>query len=185
MPQVILYISLLLVHHTTQSHQEVQQIANCTEDVTLDCPAFSSKRKDFFAMTWYKGKEPIIRKRRDEIQPSNFSREAKFGVNLSLFLPNVKPTDSGKYICNIRANVGHQNKEGSVVLSVNECVIQVVEPTPNSTQSKPVAAIYDFPLTWTLAGYLAVAAVKILLSMISIQMIRIVSSRRQKRRFCS
>uniref|UniRef100_A0A087XPH8 Si:dkey-109a10.2 n=1 Tax=Poecilia formosa TaxID=48698 RepID=A0A087XPH8_POEFO len=179
MSQVILFISLLLVHHTTQTHSEEKR---CNEDATLKCPVFSTE--DFFSLTWYKGDTPIIRRRKGQTQPSNFSRDVDFGEDLSLFLPKVKPEDSGTYKCDIRANVGQRNKEGFVHLKVNdtECVTPT-EPTPtvlNLTRSNQICPVEDFPFMWTTAGYLTVAFVKVLLSLISIQTIRVVSSRRQE-----
>uniref|UniRef100_A0A3B5Q9V7 Si:dkey-109a10.2 n=1 Tax=Xiphophorus maculatus TaxID=8083 RepID=A0A3B5Q9V7_XIPMA len=182
MSQVTLFISLLLVHHTTQTHLEEKK---CNEDVTLKCPVISDK--DFFSLTWYKGDIPIIRRRKEETQPSNFSRDVSFGEDLSLFLPKVKPEDTGIYKCDIRANVGQRNKEGYVRLKVNdtECVTPT-EPTPtepmvlNLTQSNQNCPVEEFPFMWTAAGYLTVAFVKVLLSLISIQTIRVVSSRCQK-----
>ncbi|XP_054902274.1 uncharacterized protein LOC129370354 isoform X2 [Poeciliopsis prolifica] len=171
---------LLLVHHTTQRHSEEK---NCDEDALLKCPVFSGN--NFFSLTWYKGDIPIIRRRKDQTQPSNFSREVRFGEDLSLFFPKVKPADSGTYKCDIRANVGQKNKDGDVVLKVNECVTPT-EPSPtepaalNLTRSDQICQSEEFPFTWTAAGYLTVAFVKVLLSFMSIQTIRVVSSRRQR-----
>ncbi|KAK5609044.1 hypothetical protein CRENBAI_016921 [Crenichthys baileyi] len=177
---------LLLVQITTQSHPR-EVLKNCNDDVTLECPVLSSM--DFFSLTWYKDNTPIIRRRKHVTQSSNFSRDAELRENLGLFLPKVKPTDSGTYKCDIKANVGQQNKEGRVSLTVTECVTQI-EPTTmtktvNSTWSSLPLPVKDFPFTWSVTGYLSVAIAKILLSLISIQMLRILSSRRQKNRLCS
>uniref|UniRef100_A0A3P9MVV5 Si:dkey-109a10.2 n=1 Tax=Poecilia reticulata TaxID=8081 RepID=A0A3P9MVV5_POERE len=167
MSQVILFIGLLLVHHTTQTHSEEKR---CNADATLKCPVFSSK--DFFSLTWYKGDIPIIRRRKDQTQPSNFSRDVDFGENFSLFLPKVKPEDSGTYKCDIRAIVGQRNKEGYVRLRVNVCSSALPLTTPtvlNVTRSNQICPVEDFPFMWTATGYLTVAFVKVILSLISIQ----------------
>ncbi|XP_043985384.1 uncharacterized protein LOC122838640 isoform X2 [Gambusia affinis] len=168
---------LLLVHHTTQRHSEEKK---CNEDATLKCPVFSGN--DFFSLTWYKGDIPIIRRRKDQTQPSNFSRDVSFGEDLSLFLPKVKPEDSGSYKCDIRANVGQRNQEGYVDLKVDdtECVTPTEPTVLNLTQTNQNCPVEEFPFMWTATGYLTVAFVKVLLSLISIQTIRVVSSRRQK-----
>ncbi|MED6267550.1 hypothetical protein CHARACLAT_013390 [Characodon lateralis] len=186
MSQAVLFISLLLVQITTQSRPR-EVLKNCNDDVTLECPVLSSM--DFYSLTWYKDSTPIIRKRKLETQTSNFSRDAEFGENLGLFLPKVKPADSGTYKCDIKANVGQQNKEGHVSLNVTECVTQVesttMTTTVNSTWSSLPLRLKQFPLTWSATGYLSVAIAKILLSLISIQILRILSARRQKNRLCS
>ncbi|MEQ2287413.1 hypothetical protein AMECASPLE_012243 [Ameca splendens] len=186
MSQAVLFISLLWVQITAQSRPG-EVLKNCNDDVTLECPVFSSM--DFYSLTWYKDSTPIIRKRKHETQTSNFSRDAEFGENLGLFLPKVEPADSGTYKCDIKANVGQQNKEGHVSLTVTECVTQI-EPTTmattvNSTWSSQTLRLEEFPFTWSVTGYLSVAIAKILLSLISIQILRILSARRQKNRLCS
>uniref|UniRef100_A0A3B5MCY6 Ig-like domain-containing protein n=1 Tax=Xiphophorus couchianus TaxID=32473 RepID=A0A3B5MCY6_9TELE len=135
MSQVILFISLLLVHHTTQTHLEEKK---CNEDVTLKCPVISGK--DFFSLTWYKGNVSIIRRRKNQTQPASFSRDVSFGEDLSLFLPKVKPEDTGTYKCDIRANVGQRNKEGYVRLKVNDVLTQLTNT--GKTQSIQVNIIH-------------------------------------------
>ncbi|XP_038165139.1 uncharacterized protein LOC119799370 isoform X1 [Cyprinodon tularosa] len=189
MSQEILFIIMLLVHHTTQSQREV--IKDCNEDVLLEGPVSRNKALDFFSFTWYKGEAAIIRMRKDKPQAFNFSREAKFGENLSLILPLVKPEDSGTYKYKIVANVGGQNEEGTVTLRVNECVTQTnpttatATTTPNSTQSNLPLDVQEFPPHWSLAGYLLVAIAKILLSLTCIQMMHVISTRREKNRLYS
>lgn len=48
----------------------------------------------------------------------NFSREVEFGEKYSLFLQSVKPEDAGAYECYISANVGSQNLNLQVNLTV-------------------------------------------------------------------
>lgn len=73
----------------------------------------------FYFVYFEQGDIPIIRRRKDQTQPSNFSRDVSFGEDLSLFLPKVKPEDSGSYKCDIRANVGQRNQEDYVDLKVD------------------------------------------------------------------
>lgn len=89
-------------------------ISHCT--LSHEKPAFYG----FCLFVYFEqGDIPIIRRRKEETQPSNFSRDVSFGEDLSLFLPKVKPEDTGTYKCDIRANVGQRNKEGYVHLKVN------------------------------------------------------------------
>uniref|UniRef100_A0AAQ5Z054 Immunoglobulin domain-containing protein n=1 Tax=Amphiprion ocellaris TaxID=80972 RepID=A0AAQ5Z054_AMPOC len=153
---------------------------------------------DFHSVTWYQlvngQRFGIIKKRKRDQAPQmyNFARNVSFGENYSLFLPRVKPADSGTYVCGIGANVGGQSQYPTVDLTVNECVTQadptsqvvVLSPTKamNTTQS---IQVQELPIMWTTAGYVAVALVKIVLSLISIWVLRISFSRKQQRRRCS
>uniref|UniRef100_A0A1A8F6M7 Ig-like domain-containing protein n=1 Tax=Nothobranchius korthausae TaxID=1143690 RepID=A0A1A8F6M7_9TELE len=195
MLQVTLLISLLLVHHTTQSH-EVQK--GCGEDAQLWCSEIEDHGPgmDFIAVAWYKVEKEkwgILRLRKDEplenAQTFDFRREAMMGEKYSLVLPRVTPNDSGFYQCDVNAKVGGQNKERKVQLTVHECV-PPTEPTQrvsalNVTQPTPPCSVMDMPIAWSLASYGAVAVVKIILSLLSIWVIRIISSRSQRSDWCS
>ncbi|XP_023131439.1 uncharacterized protein LOC111572136 [Amphiprion ocellaris] len=193
--QAIVLVELLLVYCAAQSRQVIQT-ANCNEDVSLVCPGVDCI--DFHSVTWYQlvngQRFGIIKKRKRDQAPQmyNFARNVSFGENYSLFLPRVKPADSGTYVCGIGANVGGQSQYPTVDLTVNECVTQadptsqvvVLSPTKamNTTQS---IQVQELPIMWTTAGYVAVALVKIVLSLISIWVLRISFSRKQQRRRCS
>ncbi|XP_072222939.1 uncharacterized protein [Leuresthes tenuis] len=185
MSQGVLFISLLLVHYAAQNHQQIY--AFCNEDVSLECPAINSDNMDFLSLAWYKvsgeKKHGIIRISTGEktSQKYNFTRVAEFGKQQCLLLPSVKPADSGTYECSVQANVGGKNKRDRVNLMVHECVTQA-EPitmtnTLNTTQSNLLynKQVEDFPLTWTVIGYVVVAVAKIVLSLISIQIMRCAS----------
>uniref|UniRef100_A0A3Q1EDG0 Uncharacterized LOC110945697 n=1 Tax=Acanthochromis polyacanthus TaxID=80966 RepID=A0A3Q1EDG0_9TELE len=179
--QAIVFVELLLVYCATQSHQVIQ--AGCDEDVSLNCPGVDSI--DFLSVTWYKHvnsqKFGIIKKRKRDQAPLMYSyaRNVSFGENYSLFLPRVKPQDSGTYLCEIGANVGGQSQYPTVDLTVNECVTQA-DPTSQVADLSPTNAptnvmnrtqpiqVQELPILWTTAGYAAVALVKIVLSLISI-----------------
>lgn len=65
-------------------------------------------------------KHGIVRKGKSDTstQNYNFTRVATFGEKYSLFIPNVTPEDSGNYECAISANVGGQNLNLGVDLTV-------------------------------------------------------------------
>ncbi|XP_061590700.1 uncharacterized protein LOC133456261 [Cololabis saira] len=186
MSQVAVFISLLLVHRATQSQSDYH--CNCNDDALIPCPGISSM--DFTAVAWYKVgdtsgsqvgtiKEGIIRKDKGDEKPLtyHFQREAKLGADYKLVLPRVTPRDSGIYECSINANIGGQNKELRVKLSVHECQAELTTVSlPNSTQSGTWQP-EELPVMWSLIGYAAVAGLKILLSLICIMVIRVISAR--------
>lgn len=63
----------------------------------------------------------IVRRGKSGTSPQyyNFTRMAMFGEEYSLFIPSVTPEDSGSYECAISANIGGQNLNLKVVLTVN------------------------------------------------------------------
>lgn len=192
--QAVMFFEML-VYYAAQRHEVVQ--ADCNEDVSLKCPGVD--HMDFLSVAWYKlingTKLGIVRKRKDDPAPLpyDFPRNGTFGENYSLFLPRVKPEDSGTYECAIGANVGGQNQYPQVPLKVDECVTQA-DPTTQVLVLSPTSAlnttqanlncdqqIEDLPIMWTAVGYMAVVLVKITLSLISIRVINISSSRQQQR----
>uniref|UniRef100_A0A1A7XEA2 Ig-like domain-containing protein n=1 Tax=Iconisemion striatum TaxID=60296 RepID=A0A1A7XEA2_9TELE len=195
MLQVTVLISLLLVHYTTQS-PDIQK--GCREDARLTCSEIEDHGSgmDFIAVIWYKVEKDnwgILRQRKgepvDKAQKYGFHREAMMGDKYSLVLPSVTPNDSGIYECEVNAKVGGQNKRSRVQLTVHECV-SPTEPTPrvntlNVTQSTPPCSVIDMPIAWSLAGYGAVVVIKIILSLLSIWVIHIISSRCQRSTWCS
>ncbi|XP_044068552.1 uncharacterized protein LOC122883638 [Siniperca chuatsi] len=194
--QKVLFIKLLLVHYATQIQAEIQ--ASCNEDVPLKCPVVDIDSMDFLSVTWYKHnnqkKLGIIRRGKDEnlTQHYNFTRSARFGEKHSLFLDSVTPEDSGTYECYISANVGGQNQNPTVVLTVNVCTTQADLTTMtsvlNTTHSDLLChnQVEDLPVMWSIVGYVALGLAKIILSLISIwviQAIRIRSSRRRQHKW--
>lgn len=189
----VLFIKLLLVHYTTQSITETR--INCYEDVSLKCPGVDSDSMRFLSLSWYKldgqnKPQGIIRRLKGIETPQNynFSRPATFGRNFSLLLQKVTPEDSGSYQCSISANVGRQNQDHKVELIVNVCVTEANLTTPtnvlNTTQPDLLCQkqVEDLPVMWTVIGYVAVGLSKIILSLISIWVIRAVSSRSSRQR---
>ncbi|XP_070825439.1 uncharacterized protein [Chaetodon trifascialis] len=197
MSQKVLFIKLLLVHLANQNPAEIQ--ANCNEDVLLTCPGVDTDSNDFLSVTWYKlgseRKHGIIRrsKRIEDKRYHNFTRPARFGEKHSLFLPSVTPEDSGSYECAISAHVGGQNRYLRVDLIVSVCVTQadptsVTDVMMNTTHNGPLyhKNVEDLPVMWSIMGYVAVALAKVLLSLISvwvIRAVRIMSSRRQQHKW--
>uniref|UniRef100_A0A3P9KPR8 Ig-like domain-containing protein n=1 Tax=Oryzias latipes TaxID=8090 RepID=A0A3P9KPR8_ORYLA len=190
MPEVTLLIclcQLLLVRYAAS----IPQVdADCNGNVTLPCPAVNQENMDFLALAWYKedsnGKRHgIIRKSDDGVMAFENGRSASFGTMHSLLLNWVNASDEGTYLCAMSANVGGQNKEARVELTVRVCRTEVQLTTVNyvtslrANQTSQVCNEVHIPQTWSLLGFGAVAAVKILLSIITIKVIR---SRCLKRR---
>lgn len=189
--QAIVFVELLLVYCATQSQQVTQ--ADCNENASLQCPGINGM--DFISVTWYKlvnGKKfGIIKKRKRDQAPQmyNFTRIVSIGEDYSLFLPRVEPADSGTYMCGIGANIGGQSQYPTVDLAVNECVTQadptspVVDLSPtNSMNTTQSIQVQDLTILWAAVGYVAVALVKIVLSLISVWILRITFKRKQQRR---
>ncbi|KAM7411376.1 hypothetical protein PAMA_021394 [Pampus argenteus] len=181
MSQKVLFIKLLLVHYATQGLTHIH--ADCNDNVSLDCQGAEIGNRKFLAVTWYKlsyaKKIGIIRKSKDDesSQTYNFTlkrnnEEISFGEKYSLFLPSVTPEDSGTYMCAISANIGGQNQDLTVNLTVNACVTQADLTTMtnalNTTQDSERLChehILDLPVMWTIIGYVAVGLAKIILSL--------------------
>ncbi|XP_073326819.1 uncharacterized protein [Pagrus major] len=190
MSQKILFIKLLLVHYATQSPTVTR--ANCNDDVPLMCPGVDLDSMNFHSVTWYKLSNPkrrgiIRRDKGDEAtQYYNFTRgeglEVRFGEKYSLFLQSVKPEDAGTYECYISANVGSQNQNLQANLTVDECVTElttVLSTTPSSSTCQIKGE--DLPVVWSIGGYVAVGIAKIVLSLISIWVIRAIHIRSERR----
>ncbi|XP_068193892.1 uncharacterized protein [Antennarius striatus] len=175
---------LLLVYYSTWCLAETR--ANCSEDVPLKCPDVDTDSMNFRSVTWYKlsndKREGIIRRGKDDVTLYySFSRPARFGGNHSLFLPNVTPEDSGSYECAITAPIGGQNVNLKVDLIVNVCVSQAdLTRASNVTRDPPVV---DLPVVWAVIGYTILGFGKMVLSLISIWVIRAVHSRPSRRRW--
>uniref|UniRef100_A0A671UAG2 Si:dkey-109a10.2 n=1 Tax=Sparus aurata TaxID=8175 RepID=A0A671UAG2_SPAAU len=190
MSQGILFIKLLLLHYATQSSDVTH--ANCNDDVPLMCPGVDLDSMNFYSVTWYKlsnlKRQGIIRRDKGAEVPHyyNFSREVEFGEKYSLFLQSVKPEDAGAYECYISANVGSQNLNLQVNLTVGECVT-LAEPTTVTNATTPSNSLcnkqaQDLPVIWSIGGYVAVGVTKIILSLISILVIRAIHIRSERRR---
>ncbi|XP_033486049.1 uncharacterized protein LOC117258917 [Epinephelus lanceolatus] len=196
MSQKVLFIKLLLLHYTTQSQFEMN--ADCNTNVSVKCPGVDLGKKDFISLAWYKfnnkEKVGIIRKgKQNSIQDYDFPRSPKpeFGEQYSLFLARATPNDSGIYECDISANVGGQNLNLKVNLTVQACVIQtdlttVSTMTTVSTTSQLNLTCSsqgeDLPVMWSILGYVAVGLAKIIFSLISIRVIQAVRMRSSRRR---
>ncbi|XP_063321374.1 uncharacterized protein LOC134619469 [Pelmatolapia mariae] len=194
MCRLTLLIKLLLLHYASQSKIDIKR--SCNEDVSLECPV--AEKSNFLSVAWYKvnngNKHGIIRRGKDE-EPMyyNFSREVTFGEKQNLLLRKVLPADSGDYECVISANVGGQNHNHKVSLIVDECVptaplttLNYLNTTLTTPTSPPCQTqVLDLPVTWSTAGYAAVALAKIVLSLIVIWIIHLRSSRQRYNRWHS
>ncbi|XP_035014155.1 uncharacterized protein LOC118110494 [Hippoglossus stenolepis] len=180
MPQLLFFIKLLLVHYTTQSLAGIQ--ADRGSDVSLPCLYDDIESIDFINVVWYKlnnqDRNGIVRrkKRGNVTQFYSFGRTADFGDKYSLLLPNVTPEDSGKYDCFISANIGGTNLNSEVYLTVQDSV------TPATASPSPNAQVMELSVLWSILGYMTVGLVKVFLSIISVWVIGVVTSRRWKRR---
>uniref|UniRef100_A0A3Q4GJU6 Si:dkey-109a10.2 n=1 Tax=Neolamprologus brichardi TaxID=32507 RepID=A0A3Q4GJU6_NEOBR len=186
---VVCLSQLLLLHYASQSKIDIKR--SCNEDVSLECPV-AEKNSNFLSVAWYKvnngNKHGIIRRGNGEDPVYyNFSREVTFGEKQNLLLRKVSPADSGDYECAISANVGGQNENHKVSLIINECVptaplttLHYLNTTMTAPTSPPCQTqLLDLPVTWSIAGYAAVALAKIVLSLIVIWVIRLRSSRQR------
>ncbi|XP_033181938.1 uncharacterized protein LOC117152872 [Anabas testudineus] len=188
--QTILFIQLLLVHYTIQG--KVRYEVDCNKNVSLTCPDVDFDNLNFLSVTWYKlekqKKHGIVRKGKSDTstQNYNFTRVATFGEKYSLFIPNVTPEDSGNYECAISANVGGQNLNLGVDLTVYDCVTQAettsVITVFNTTESTLLCQnqAEDLPVLWGIIGYVAVGLTKILICLMSIWALHMRSSRQQR-----
>uniref|UniRef100_A0A3Q3KWY2 Si:dkey-109a10.2 n=1 Tax=Mastacembelus armatus TaxID=205130 RepID=A0A3Q3KWY2_9TELE len=188
MSQTVLFIKLLLVHYATQA--EIH--ADCAGDVSLQCPGVDFDSINFISVTWYKisnkTKHGIIRRSKADssIQSYNYTRETMFGEKYSLLLRSVTPEDSGSYECSISANIGGQNQNLKVDLTVHVCATQdhltTMTSVFNMTESTLPChkQVDDLPVKWSILGFVAVGLTKIILCLISIWVIRISSSRRRR-----
>ncbi|KAA8591351.1 hypothetical protein FQN60_002294, partial [Etheostoma spectabile] len=160
---------LLLVHYATKSQQEMQT-ANCHEDVILKCECPGVDNVDFFSVGWYKlsnqKKNGIVRKAKNNDTPQYYSFTRSplpvFGEKHSLLLPAVTPEDSGTYECYISANVGSQNQNVKVNLTVHACATEAdlttITAVWNTTESEAAChkQAEDLPVMWSIVGYVAV-----------------------------
>ncbi|XP_069382988.1 CD83 antigen [Paralichthys olivaceus] len=179
MSQTVFLIQLLLVHFTTtQSIKTIQ--SDCGENVSLRCPYDDMDSIDFISVAWYKFKnqrrEGIARRKRKEngTVPYSLDSSAKIGDTYSLLLHNVTPEDSGTYDCALNANIGGQNLNSMVNLTVSECETPKTSVPPINKQAE------DLSVLWSILGYVTVALVKILLSLITALVIRVMDSRKPK-----
>ncbi|TWW57098.1 uncharacterized protein LOC130529992 isoform X1 [Takifugu flavidus] len=165
-------MKLLLLLHAAHSQEE--RTANCDEDVSLPCPGAAATQ--FSSVTWYKlhngKKEGLIMMRQGRQQPLvyNSSPPVALGEEHSLKLFNVTPEDSGSYECAVNAKIGGRNLNIRVELLVNVCATQGTTVTP-TTQSEQLLqdGAEELPLVWSLGGWGALGLIKILFSVITIQ----------------
>ncbi|XP_065817840.1 uncharacterized protein [Labrus bergylta] len=178
---------VLLIKSQTEIH------AKCKEDVTLKCSDLDSM--EFLSVAWYKIDQQshgIIRIDKGQEKPEiyNFTRPAMFGENYGLFLSSVTPEDSGIYECDISAGLGSTNKYPKVHLTVEECATQAELTTSTNALNSTLWVSHehekDLPAMWSITGFMAMGLAKIILSVISISVIRAVairSSRQQRRQW--
>nr|XP_057908243.1 uncharacterized protein LOC131104757 [Doryrhamphus excisus] len=170
MKQITLFLKVMIVYHVVSRSQAKVEV-NCDENVNLSCSCHDSK--DFLALTWYKmngGESSVIIISGDDKEMHTFPRPATLGKGESLHLQKVTPQDSGTYKCIITVGLGYKNKECEVDLLVHACTT----PTPNvlTTTVNSSKHAEDLPIMWSILGYLAVGSVKVLLSCITIMVIR-------------
>uniref|UniRef100_A0A665T9Q8 Ig-like domain-containing protein n=1 Tax=Echeneis naucrates TaxID=173247 RepID=A0A665T9Q8_ECHNA len=178
---------LLLVLYTAQS--QGSNLSVCSGNVSLNCPKEDIGSMDFLSVTWYKHKAGkrygIIRISKSDGKKQLYDSEsgAEFGEKYSLLLPKVTPEDSGTYECAISANIGQQNVNLQIHLTVHECA--QTETTTVSIQSNTNKTVFvcqseseDLPVMWSVGGYMAVGLVKVFLCVIIIWVIHVRSSKR-------
>lgn len=100
--------------------------ANCNEDISLPCRV-SNPGSNYRYIVWYRNITAVIKRKFNEVTFYNKSSPASLGVQDTLVLQNVQPSDSGYYQCFLAAEVGQKDKQSFVSLTVS--------------------GVYKFPLT--------------------------------------
>ncbi|KAG5282430.1 hypothetical protein AALO_G00055920 [Alosa alosa] len=145
----------------------------CYSNVSLPCEAGYLGPK-FCSLTWYKNRTGVLRwiwndtKRGDYWRMGNVTRQAALGPEGQLILPRVTPNDTGTYKCFLRANLGEQNLESSVYLSVN---VTCVEPVTSTPSSCPLLDVLEMHAAWATLGFISLSLLKIILCVVVIKVL--------------
>ncbi|XP_004078388.1 CD83 antigen [Oryzias latipes] len=109
-------------------------------NISLQCTAELKQGVAYLAVSWYKlEKSPSLHRSgllRKELPdgPTRLYEGMYREVELldeahSILLPSLACSDSGVYICSLAAPVGEQNREGRILLSVEDCPTDTVMET--------------------------------------------------------
>ncbi|XP_064155246.1 uncharacterized protein LOC135234501 isoform X2 [Anguilla rostrata] len=177
--------------------------SECGENITLPCDA-TRRSKQYRSVTWYKvsgTRTGIIRKAQDRVQQFKAARMAEFGHDESLLVPGVRPEDSGDYECFLSANVGGENKESKLHLSVSECVTPadttLADTTPVDTTPAALVTltgmmscftapcmdqVVEVSLVLVVTSFSVIAFVKVILSIFSVWVLLLIRRRGERQR---
>lgn len=92
--------------------------ANCNEDIKLPC-SVSYPGINYRYLVWYRDVTAIIKRKLNNVTFYNKSSPASLGVQDTLVLLNVQPSDSGYYQCFLAAEVGQKDRQSYVSLTVS------------------------------------------------------------------
>lgn len=133
----------LMLQVAAENQMQIIEVSE-GENVSLPCTAVVKKGLDYWACRWYKENGSSLTGLLSSTPPGGRLRyyvnaDVRMSLeypSLSLQLPPAKCSDGGVYQCYMAANVGEQNREGRVRLSVTGCPIDF-EVTPEAPEKLP------------------------------------------------
>ncbi|XP_067096613.1 uncharacterized protein [Osmerus mordax] len=158
----------VLLSSLALSQSLIKKHADCNDHVSLQCMAVQGNR-NYRSVTWYKlnNRTGIIRKSDNKTTNFKYNRTVTFGANDSLALPSVRPEDGGIYQCLLRVNIGEQNRQSDIQLTVSDCV--TFKGNINSSSPHwPPPHVGEVSFLWSVTGFLVVYLVKLSLCLIFI-----------------
>ncbi|MCI4380730.1 hypothetical protein PGIGA_G00243300 [Pangasianodon gigas] len=140
--------------------------ANCNDDIRLPC-SVSDPGSNYRYMVWYRNDTAIIKRKINEVTFYNKSSPASLGVQDTLVLQNVQPSDSGYYQCFLAAEVGKKDRQSFVSLTVSECV--TVSPTWTTSGNLCILDVVEISVLWSLTGFSLISLSKIIFCFIIVK----------------
>ncbi|KAI1897093.1 hypothetical protein AGOR_G00079570 [Albula goreensis] len=192
------YLFVILSVRSSESLSSIN--AECGANVSLPCDATNQANLAYRSVVWYKldgNKNGVVRKNQNgETVSYAGARTAMIGDSEELVLPDIRPEDSGFYLCHLSAKVGHSNKESKLLLNVSECVTQatptsdsdwhVTDATAMPSSHEPcmgeTTQVIQISTAQILSGFSAVAVVKGLLCVLTIWVLLAATRKEERRR---
>uniref|UniRef100_A0A1A7YNP0 Ig-like domain-containing protein n=1 Tax=Iconisemion striatum TaxID=60296 RepID=A0A1A7YNP0_9TELE len=174
---LLLSLSLGLVLGRTLRENHVEVTCPSDQDCTLACTAEPKAGVQYSAVRWYKLRHPSSQQsglltRTLPNGPTRWYAGADTNVKLQgdshdIVLPNVTCSDSGVYICYLAAPVGEQNREGKIVLNLQDCPVEPIDVLINPTENPVDSADYRLTDTWLVIAAAAMLMVAFIIFLIS------------------
>ncbi|XP_031422685.1 uncharacterized protein LOC116220340 [Clupea harengus] len=158
--------------------------ARCHSNVSLPCDAHS---QNYRSLTWYKlhSRTSILKRKGGNITTYDYPRAVALGPQGELILPRVTPDDSGTFECLRKANVGGQNQESIINLSVTACIRPTeVMPTPSllpALEGPLLEGMVVVHAGWAFLGFSSLSLLKIILCFVSVKVFAKVRCSRNQR----